>query len=27
MFLCTFIVATKPWKFEFTTLKKQCEEV
>ncbi|KAF3824598.1 hypothetical protein GH733_009932, partial [Mirounga leonina] len=26
MFLCTFIVATKPWKFEFTMLKKQCEE-
>uniref|UniRef100_A0A452RCG2 Cystatin domain-containing protein n=1 Tax=Ursus americanus TaxID=9643 RepID=A0A452RCG2_URSAM len=27
MFLCTFIVATKPWKFEFTMLKKQCKEV
>uniref|UniRef100_A0A8C7A110 Cystatin domain-containing protein n=1 Tax=Neovison vison TaxID=452646 RepID=A0A8C7A110_NEOVI len=26
MFLCTFIVATKPWKFEFTMVKKQCEE-
>eukprot|EP00071_Canis_lupus_P012838 XP_005634758.1 cystatin-13-like [Canis lupus familiaris] len=27
MFFCTFIVATKPWKFEFTMLKKHCEEV
>ncbi|XP_047709425.1 cystatin-13-like [Prionailurus viverrinus] len=27
MFYCTFIVATKPWKFEFTMLKKQCKEV
>ncbi|XP_004686979.1 PREDICTED: cystatin-13-like [Condylura cristata] len=25
MFLCTFIVASKPWKFELTMLKKQCQ--
>ncbi|KAG8516808.1 Cystatin-13, partial [Galemys pyrenaicus] len=25
MFLCTFIVASKPWKFELTMLKKQCK--
>ncbi|XP_058418155.1 cystatin-13-like [Diceros bicornis minor] len=27
MFLCTFIVASKPWKFELTMLKKQCKDV
>ncbi|XP_036100014.1 cystatin-13-like [Molossus molossus] len=27
MFLCTFIVATKPWKFELTMLEKKCQDV
>nr|XP_019574221.1 PREDICTED: cystatin-8 [Rhinolophus sinicus] len=27
VFLCTFIVASKPWKFELTMLKKQCKDV
>ena len=27
MFLCTFIVASKPWKFELTMLKKQCKDI
>ncbi|EAX10142.1 hCG1655594, isoform CRA_b [Homo sapiens] len=24
---CTFIVASKPWKFELTMLKKQCKDM
>ncbi|XP_019489445.1 PREDICTED: cystatin-13-like [Hipposideros armiger] len=27
VFLCTFIVASKPWKFELTMLKKQCKDI
>ncbi|XP_066242688.1 cystatin-13-like [Saccopteryx leptura] len=27
MYLCIFIVASKPWKFEVTVLKKQCKAV
>ncbi|XP_016067445.1 PREDICTED: cystatin-13-like [Miniopterus natalensis] len=27
MFLCTFIIATKPWVFELTMLKNQCKDV
>ncbi|XP_077016831.1 cystatin-13-like [Tamandua tetradactyla] len=25
--LCTFIVASKPWKFELNMLKKKCEDI
>ncbi|XP_020933341.1 cystatin-13-like [Phacochoerus africanus] len=27
MFYCTFIVASKPWKFELNMLKKECQPV
>lgn len=27
VFFCTFIVASKPWKFELTMLKQQCTDV
>ncbi|XP_007191975.1 cystatin-13-like [Balaenoptera acutorostrata] len=27
MFHCTFIVASKPWNFELTMLKKECQPV
>uniref|UniRef100_A0A8C3X2J3 Cystatin domain-containing protein n=1 Tax=Catagonus wagneri TaxID=51154 RepID=A0A8C3X2J3_9CETA len=27
MFYCTFIVASKPWKFELSMLKKECQPV
>ncbi|XP_057557013.1 cystatin-13-like [Hippopotamus amphibius kiboko] len=27
MFHCTFIVASKPWNFELTLLKKECQPV
>ncbi|XP_015977430.1 cystatin-13-like [Rousettus aegyptiacus] len=26
-FLCTFIVASRPWKFELAMLKQQCKDV
>ncbi|XP_004465361.1 cystatin-13-like [Dasypus novemcinctus] len=27
MVICTFIVASKPWKFELTMLKQQCHDI
>ncbi|XP_062058225.1 cystatin-13-like [Lepus europaeus] len=27
MLLCTFIVSSKPWKFELTMLKKKCRDI